>query len=156
MEIKNDIIDFTITIPSDWKVIPREVFEENKIDKRTLFLFLTSDNKYVSFMYQCKLKEENFLNLYKDNIETLKNDGMKVLYEGALTTNGKVKLIKYAFVSINLNDKNLRLMQIFFLYNDYFINVSSEINPNIDPKNILNLMDDKDVITLLKVALSIK
>ena len=112
--------------------------------------------KFVSFMYQCKLKEENFQNLYKDNIDNLKKEGMEVLYEGALKTSGKISQVKYAFVSINSGDKNLRLIQVFFLYNNYFINASTEVNPNINPKDILNLMDDKDVIAILKIILSIK
>lgn len=156
MELNNDLIDLTISVPSSWNVIPKESYEEYNIDKRTLFLLLTSDNKFVSFMYQCKLKEENFQNLYKDNIDNLKKEGMEVLYEGALKTSGKISQVKYAFVSINSGDKNLRLIQVFFLYNNYFINASTEVNPNINPKDILNLMDDKDVIAILKIILSIK
>lgn len=156
MELNSDLIDLTISVPSTWKVIPKETYEENNIDKRTLFLLLTDDNKFVSFMYQCKLKEEHFINLYKDNIDNLKKEGMEILYEGALKTSGKISQIKYAFVSINTNDKKLRLIQVFFLYNNYFINVSAEVNPSINPKDILSLMDDKDVIAVLKIILSIK
>lgn len=156
IDLTNDLIGLTISIPSTWKEVPRSVFEENNIDKRTLFLFLTQNNKYVSFMYQCKLKADDFIHLYKDNIDNLKKEGMDILYEGSLKTNGKIKLIKYAFVSLNVNGKVMRLMQNFFLFNDYFINVSTEVNPNIDPNNILELMDDSDVVVLLKTIFSIK
>lgn len=156
IDLTNDLIGLTITIPSNWKEVPRSVFEENNIDKRTLFLFLTQNNKYVSFMYQCKLKADDFIHLYKDNIDNLKKEGMDILYEGSLKTNGKIKLIKYAFVSLDVNGKVMRLMQNFFLFNDYFINVSTEVNPNIDPNNILELMDDSDVVVLLKTIFSIK
>ncbi len=156
IDLKNDLIDLTISVPSTWKMIPREQFEENNIDKRTLFLFITEKSKYVSFMYQCKLREKDFLRLYEDNIENLKKEGMEIVYEGALKTSGKIKTLKYAFVNINNGDSKIRIMQNFFLFNDYFINVSTEVNHNINAKNILDLMDDSDVVTLLKSILSIK
>lgn len=155
-KVKSDVLDITITIPDDWIVIPKEDYEEYKIDKRTLFLIYTKDEKCISFMYQCKLREIDFDNLYIDNIDNLKKEGMEVLYEGALQTNGKLKLVKYAFVSMFVSGKEYRVMHNFFLYNDYFINVSSLVNPKIDPNNILELMDDSHVIAMLKMILSIE
>ena len=113
-ELKSEIIDLTISVPNNWKVVPRDIFEENNIDKRTLFLFITEKNKYVSFMYQCKLKEEDFVKLYQDNIINLKNEGMEVVYEGALKTNGKVKLLKYAFVNIQNEDKGIKYKHMVY------------------------------------------
>ena len=155
-KIKSDVIDITITIPDNWTVIPKSSYEEYNIDKRTLFLIYTPQDKCISFMYQCRLREVDFDNLYIDNIDNLKKDGMEVLYEGALQTNGKLKQVKYAFVSMNVDGKNYRVMHNFFLYNDYFINVSSLVNPKINPDNILELMDDTDVIAMLKMILSIE
>lgn len=155
-KVKSETLDITITIPDSWNVIPKNSYEEFHIDKRTLFLIYTSDDRCISFMYQCRLREIDFDNLYIDNIDNLKKEGMEVLYEGALQTSGHLKLIKYAFVSMNVDGKNYRVMHNFFLYKDYFINVSSLVNPKIDPNNILELMDDSDVISMLKMILSIE
>lgn len=154
IKISDEVIGFSILIPSSWKGLNKEAFAQYGIDPRTLFVFILPDGNQISVMYDTKCSQEQFEELYNLNINNMRNAGYDIHNEAII--NGRGKTIRQALVDIKTENGILRICHNFLIIKGYFVNFSGEIDSTIDKQDMEKLMNEKSMMHLYNLIMSIE
>lgn len=155
-ELIDNFTGMSILIPRNWKALNREALYR-EATPNTLFIVYTDSNAQIQAVYDSKCSKEDFDKIYKQNIENMRNSGIKILSESSLIANliSGVKEFKQAVVEVANGNNLFKILQLFTIINNNFVSFSVIVDNNIDVNDLDSFNNQKNVVDLMNVIFSI-
>lgn len=126
-----------LDMPIIWKILKKDSYKEFGLNENTVAVFMISNDKKFSIMYDRECTPENLEAAYTENIENMKKYGITILNEDTLNEDGKK--MKEVLVECEVEGKKEKLLQYFLILNGKLFKVSWEVPPQEAVDTILNV-----------------
>ena len=132
VDLKDDETGTTIKVPYMWRILNKSEYE--KENSTIAFIFVTENNVKVTITCLKIAREEELDELYKNVIEQLEENNIKVIKEYTMQRN---RTIKQTFIDVKMeNETNKRLFQNYFIVNGFLFCAAWEVVTYREPEEI--------------------